>query len=154
MNSIISGDNMAAATVVDHELGPAFYKDPNWHNDGRAKVLEYGKEDGVQLGGTKMYGKIHAKFWVADDEWGVVSFNADSRSRVLNSEIGANVRNAPANAKKLQDRADELGNDSLEWGTPEWEKLRANPKAKFKHDQEAVFEKLFYLFAPNLRPNI
>ncbi len=121
-NSIMTSDNMPAQVIVDKKVGPAFAGIEN------ITVYEYGKSDAVTLGGTKPYGKLHAKFIIVDDEWVFNgTWNGDPRSRNLNSETFQKIRSIGL-GKDFADFYDYLTSSSHVFGSPEYLAIRTNPK--------------------------
>jgi|GEM_PF-735293 len=132
-NSIHTTDNHLTQAMVDHILAPAFMADPSWPNTGgRVQVYAYGRLDGKAFGGTKNYGKLHAKYMVFDDEWALVtSANFDPRSRYLQMENGFVIHDAQV-ARDLTEHFEETARGSALWGSKEWEDIRRHPKCKLK----------------------
>jgi len=113
-NSVLTSDNFNAQAVIDMdtaprlllspellekwlsgldkgELNPELVESEEWKkmvNNPRIKIYETGKIDSVLLGGNKHYGKLHAKYVVADDYGFVGTTNFDYRSRLFNNEFG------------------------------------------------------------------
>ncbi|MFL5812995.1 MAG: phospholipase D-like domain-containing protein, partial [Bdellovibrionia bacterium] len=153
-NSVMSGDNMPAQAVFDSKIAPALKLSPEFKDlQKQIEIYEFGKLDGTELGGSEIYGKVHAKFAIIDGETTLVtSSNADERSRNLNSEVGAIILKSPEFSKKYVDYMNSLIDRSYAWGSPEYQELRDHPKIKFKKLQEDVLTKVLrYL---NLTPLI
>lgn len=148
-NSVLTSDNFPAQSVIDMETAPRLLLPPDvreqwlalngaeehasalvnserWKelvNHPRLKVYETGRLDSVKLGGDAHYGKLHAKFFLADDFGFVGTTNFDYRSRLYNNEMGFFFAD-PGLAADVQAGFDELVESSYLWGSPEWFELR------------------------------
>ncbi len=75
------------------------------------------------LGGESEYGKLHAKFFFAENEGFIGTSNFDYRSRIYNNEMGYFFKST-----ELQNQLDEifqsLKEQSYLWGTEEWLQMR------------------------------
>lgn len=144
-NSAITSDNPLAQAVIDMDTAPRLLltkelrdqwtegqrstepprelvESSEWREQvarPRVHVFEMGKLDAVELGGPATYGKLHAKFIIADDTGFVGTDNFDYRSRLFNNEFGFFFRSDELTAT-LNDIFDELAAKSLAWGSPEW----------------------------------
>jgi len=89
----------------------------------RMKIYETGKLDSDSIGGTRSYGKLHAKFFFGDEFGFVGTSNFDYRSRLYNNEMGFYYLD-PALCHDLNEIFDELKASSLRWGSEEWLEMR------------------------------
>ena len=90
-----------------NEHNPEFTNSEEWKTliaNPRIKFYQLGKSDSVILGGENHYGKLHAKFIMADDIAFVGTSNFDFRSILFNSE--------------------KLRAQSYLWGSKDWLNLR------------------------------
>ncbi len=114
-NSALTSDNFPAQSIIDFDLAPRLLLDPElqqrWldlqsedelsaeltNSDAwkrqvshpRIRIYQTGLNDSDLFpGGTVTYGKLHAKFWVAEPYGFVGTSNFDYRSRLHNSEMG------------------------------------------------------------------
>lgn len=138
-NSILTSDNLMAQTLVDAVLGPQLILDRNYidprdnktysYNEDQIRIFEYGRLDSTELGGTKPYGKLHAKgvYLESQNATAVTTFNADPRSQFLNSETGL-VTFSREHAAQVKGYFDELIRDSHEWGSEEYHAIREHEK--------------------------
>jgi phosphatidylserine/phosphatidylglycerophosphate/cardiolipin synthase-like enzyme len=154
-NSALTSDNFAAQAVIDFDMAPRLLLDPElqelwldlksedettaeltsseaWQQQvghPRIRIYQTGLNDSDLFpGGTETYGKLHAKFWVADPYGFVGTTNFDYRSRLYNSEMGYFFEAGPL-AEDLDSVFDELKARSYRWGSPEWLLMRENLKA-------------------------
>ena len=135
-NSLDTTDNFPTQAYVDHYVAPAFMTS-DWAKkrvkaDGgirRAKVYAFGKLDSVDYGGKEHYGKLHAKYYLTDDdEVFIGTANFDGRSRYLNSESGVIIHSKNA-SKVLADEFDKTIKKSYLWGSDDWKKLRKKKRS-------------------------
>jgi phosphatidylserine/phosphatidylglycerophosphate/cardiolipin synthase-like enzyme len=149
-NSTLSSDNFFTQAVIDmntaprlllppeiekqwlqnnlskSELNPELVKSEKWQSliaNPRIKIYQLGKIDSIKLKGDKYYGKLHAKFLIADEISFVGTSNFDFRSMLFNSEVGYFIHGQEA-LKALNDEFDTLKAQSYLWGSPEWLALR------------------------------
>jgi phosphatidylserine/phosphatidylglycerophosphate/cardiolipin synthase-like enzyme len=148
-NSVLTSDNFPAQSVIDMETGPRLLLPPEmreaWLNldagdettadlvsseewralvsHPRLRVYETGRLDSVLLGGDRNYGKLHAKFFIADNVGFVGTTNFDYRSRLLNNEMGFFFVDDEL-AADVHASFDGLVSISYRWGSPEWLELR------------------------------
>jgi phosphatidylserine/phosphatidylglycerophosphate/cardiolipin synthase-like enzyme len=144
-NSAITSDNPLAQAVIDMDTAPRLLltkdlrdrwtegqrstepprelvESSEWREQvsrPRVHVYEMGKLDAVELGGPATYGKLHAKFIIADDAGFVGTDNFDYRSRLFNNEFGFFFRSDELTTT-LNGIFDALAAKSLHWGSPEW----------------------------------
>jgi putative cardiolipin synthase len=154
-NSILTSDNFMAQSVIDMDTAPrmlltpemakrwraslkkgeidtALVESPEWKamvNNPRIRIYETGRLDAAETGGTRTYGKLHAKFMVFDNSGFVGTTNFDYRSRLFNNEFGFFFE-SPELAAALNGEFDLLVANSLLWGSPEWLELRKRMMAK------------------------
>jgi len=149
-NSVLTSDNFPAQSVIDMETAPRLLLPPEireewlnlksneemtaelvnsdkWRelvNHPQLKVYETGRLDSVLLGnGDRNYGKLHAKFFIAEDFGFVGTTNFDYRSRLYNNEMGFFFHD-PGLASDVHASFDDLIALSYLWGSPEWLQLR------------------------------
>lgn len=148
-NSVLTSDNFSAQSIIDMETAPrlllpqdmvdqwlALKSEDEMDSElvnseawaeltshPRLKVYETGRLDSVLLGGDKSYGKLHAKFLMADDVGFVGTTNFDYRSRLYNNEMGFFFHD-PGLAADVHAGFDDLIAISYRWGSPEWFELR------------------------------
>jgi len=149
-NSVLTSDNFPAQSVIDMETAPRLYLPPEmrkqwqnlkgkdemtselvnsekWHelvSNPQLKVYETGRLDSVKLGhGERNYGKLHAKFFIAEDIGFIGTTNFDYRSRLYNNEMGFFFLD-PGLAADVHASFDDLVSISYLWGSPEWFQLR------------------------------
>ena len=89
----------------------------------RLRIYETGRIDAVQFGGNQTYGKLHAKFIIADGAGFVGTDNFDYRSRLFNNEFGFFFK-GDALYEDLSAEFDKLVAKSYAWGSPEWLEMR------------------------------
>jgi phosphatidylserine/phosphatidylglycerophosphate/cardiolipin synthase-like enzyme len=108
---------------------PSYFEqddDPTWQalmNHPRVHVYQLGGLDATAIGGDVAYGKLHAKFIIADDRGFIGTDNFDYRSRLFNNEFGFFYHSAPLSAE-LNAEFDKLKTKSYLWGSPEWLEAR------------------------------
>jgi len=149
-NSVLTSDNFSAQSIIDMSTGPRLLLPPDlrqawlelkgdeevdaelvnserWQElvgHPRLRVYETGRLDSVLLGdGDRNYGKLHAKFLVADNIGFVGTTNFDYRSRLYNNEMGFFVQN-PQIIQDLNEVFEWLKSTSYRWGSPEWLQMR------------------------------
>lgn len=148
-NSVLTSDNFFAQAVIDMdtaarmlltpkllakwlsdmedgELNPELVESDEWKkaiNNPRIKIYQTGKLDSALLGGNKDYGKLHAKFIIADGVGFVGTTNFDYRSRLFNNELGFYFKSKELHAE-LKKITEDLKSKSYLWGTPEWLAMR------------------------------
>ena len=153
-NSALTSDNFPAQSIIDFDMAPRLLLDPElqqrWldlqsedelsaeltNSDAwkrqvshpRIRIYQTGLNDSDLFpGGTVTYGKLHAKFWVAEPYGFVGTSNFDYRSRLYNSEMGYFFRAQPL-AEDLNAVFQDLKAQSYRWGSPEWLQMRKNLK--------------------------
>jgi phosphatidylserine/phosphatidylglycerophosphate/cardiolipin synthase-like enzyme len=149
-NSVLTSDNFSAQSIIDMETAPRLLLTPELReqwldlktpeefdsdlvtsdawlelvNHPRVTVYETGRLDSVLLGnGDKSYGKLHAKFLLAEDIGFIGTTNFDYRSRLYNNEMGFFFYD-PELAADVHASFDDLIDISYRWGSPEWLELR------------------------------
>ncbi len=154
-NSAMTSDNFPAQSVIDFDTAPRLLLDAElrqrWLELGsedetraeltnsdawkrqvshpRIRIYQSGLNDSNLFpGGTKTYGKLHAKFWLAEPYGFIGTTNFDYRSRLYNSEMGYFFEAEPL-AEDLNAVFEELKSQSYRWGSPEWLQMRENLKA-------------------------
>ena len=172
-NSVLTSDNFMAQSVIDMdtaprlllspellkkwlsgldkgELNPELVESEEWKkmvNNPRIKIYETGRSDSVYLGGHKHYGKLHAKYVVADGYGFVGTTNFDYRSRLFNNEFGFFFQGDELYAD-LNKIFEDLKAKSYLWGTPEWLEMRKKVmeqkgmKASSTRKQRGIFKTL------------
>ena len=92
------------------------------------RIYATGGSDAVPIGGAVHYGKMHAKFMIGANFGWVGTSNLDYRSRLLNNEMGFFFTDDSFNEEgllaDLRRDADELKQQALPWGSPQWLQLR------------------------------
>ena len=154
-NSAMTSDNFPAQSVIDFDTAPRLLLDAElrqrWLELGsedetraeltnsdawksqvahpRIRFYQTGLNDSDLFpGGTETYGKLHAKFWLAEPYGFIGTTNFDYRSRLYNSEMGYFFEAEPL-AEELSAVFEELKSQSYLWGSPEWLQMRENLKA-------------------------
>jgi phosphatidylserine/phosphatidylglycerophosphate/cardiolipin synthase-like enzyme len=148
-NSALTSDNPFAQAVIDMETAPRLLLTPDvikkwqegyvknepprelvesqeWRelvSNPRLRIYETGRIDAVQFGGKETYGKLHAKFIIADGAGFVGTDNFDYRSRLFNNEFGFFFK-GDALYEDLSAEFDKLVAKSYAWGSPEWLEMR------------------------------
>ena len=148
-NSVLTSDNYMAQSMIDigmmprvlltqelkeawqaetweGETNPEVVESEEWKQlvaNPRIKIYQLGKLDSEILGGEKYYGKLHAKFILADEIGFVGTTNLDYRSRLYNNEMGFFFRGDEL-IGELTTIFEDLRKDSYLWGTPEWLEMR------------------------------
>ena len=172
-NSVLTSDNFNAQAVIDMdtaprlllspellkkwlsgldkgELNPELVESEEWKkmvNNPRIKIYETGKSDSVYLGGDKHYGKLHAKYVIADGYGFVGTTNFDYRSRLFNNEFGFFFQGDELYAD-LNKVFEDLKAKSYLWGSPEWLEMRKKVmdqkgmKASTTRKQRGIFKTL------------
>lgn len=154
-NSVLTSDNFTAQAVIDMdtaprlllsanildqwlsgldsgEYNPKLVKSAEWNqlvNHPRIKIYQTGKLDSVILGGNTHYGKLHAKFIIAEGHGFVGTTNFDYRSRLFNNEMGYYFKDDGLYADLAQ-VFEALKDKSYRWGTAEWLEMRKILMAK------------------------
>ncbi|NOR42712.1 MAG: phospholipase, partial [Gammaproteobacteria bacterium] len=108
------------------ELNPQVVESDEWKkliNHPQIFFYEMGKLDSVLLGGSKHYGKLHAKFILGDQVGFIGTSNFDYRSNLYNSEMGYFFK-SPELRQDLLKHFEWLKSNSYRWGTPEWLQMR------------------------------
>ncbi|MEQ1875812.1 MAG: phospholipase D-like domain-containing protein [Bdellovibrionia bacterium] len=120
-NSNLTIDNILAQIITDHGTVDKILKSRKWEAVvGQVRIYQYGKLDDRRFGGQEMYGLMHAKYAVIDDQIAIVTTsNSDPRSRIWNSEVGYITHNAPI-AAQLNAFTDYIISRSYLWGTNDW----------------------------------
>jgi putative cardiolipin synthase len=172
-NSVLTSDNFITQAVIDMdtaarlllspellarwlsdtedgEFNPELVESAEWKkmiNNPRIKIYQTGKLDSKLVGGDKDYGKLHAKFFIANGFGFVGTTNFDYRSRLLQSELGFYFK-----GQELYDDLNKIINDlrskSHLWGTPEWLEMRKklmesdSAKASTTRKQRGIFKTL------------
>ncbi len=148
-NSVMTGDNIFTQAIIDIDMVPRFLLTPElqevWRSDKQKGELnpqvveseewkklinhpqifiyETGKLDSVLLGGSKHYGKLHAKFILGEQVGFIGTSNFDYRSNLYNTELGFFFR-SPELRQDLLENYEWLKSNSYRWGTPEWLQMR------------------------------
>lgn len=154
-NSTLTSENFLVQGVVDMHTAPRLLLSPaqmekwksikakderdsmlvkstEWNDmvqQGRLRIYQTGKLDAVELGGNAEYGKLHAKFIVADDFGFIGTNNFDYRSRLFNNEFGYFIESDAINLQ-LNAEFDRLKQQSYQWGSPEWLEMRKQLMAR------------------------
>lgn len=148
-NSILTSDNFFAQAIIDMDTAPRLLLDDATVEQWRAKladsetnpklvesdawrrlvenpqirIYETGRSDSHLLGGDVAYGKLHAKFFLAD-EWAFVgTTNLDYRSMLYNNEMGFFFAGEDLHRELLRE-FEALKAQSYLWGSPEWLAMR------------------------------
>ncbi len=148
-NSVMTAENLLVQAVVDMDTAPrlllspeklaewralkpleernsALVKSEEWNrmiHQGRLRIYQTGKLDATEFGGDQKYGKLHAKFLIADDFGFIGTNNYDHRSRLYNNEFGYFIE-SEAIIAELNAEFENLKAKSYLWGTPEWLEMR------------------------------
>jgi hypothetical protein len=148
-NSALTSDNPFAQAVIDMETAPRLLLTPavteqwrkgfvklepprelvesqEWKDlvaNPRIRIYETGRIDAKEFGGTQVYGKLHAKFIIADGTGFVGTDNFDYRSRLFNNEFGFFFK-GDGLYDSLSAEFDGLVAKSYAWGSPEWVEMR------------------------------
>ena len=148
-NSVLTSDNFSAQSIVDMDMAPRILLDEEhlalWQSsrkdsednssltnsarwreliqNPRLRIYETGKLDDTLLGGDTNYGKLHAKYMLADDTGFLGTSNFDYRSRLFNNEMGFYLRSKTLTDDMLAD-FERLKSMSLLWGSTEWLEMR------------------------------
>ncbi|MFT5519541.1 MAG: putative cardiolipin synthase [Enterobacterales bacterium] len=172
-NSMLTSDNFMAQSIIDMdmaprmllseevkerwkgdedkgELNPDFMKSKQWRsliNNSRIKIYQLGRLDSQLIGGDKFYGKLHAKFIVADHLGFVGTTNLDYRSRLYNNEMGFFFQSDELQSE-LDDVFEFLKSQSYLWGSEDWLKMRQKVrdiegfKGRWAKKQRTTFTRL------------
>jgi len=172
-NSVLTSDNHMAQSIIDIDMAPRMllsgdvkkaWEAETWEGETnpevveseswkkqianpRIKIYQLGKLDSEILGGEKYYGKLHAKFILADDIGFVGTTNLDYRSRLYNNEMGFFFKSKELEAELITIFQD-LKQESYLWGSPKWlemrEKLRraGGKKGKKAYKQRKTYKSL------------
>ena len=114
------------SNTEDGEFNPELVESEEWKkmiNNPRIKIYQTGKLDSKLVGGDKDYGKLHAKFFIANGFGFVGTTNFDYRSRLLQSEVGFYFQ-GQALYDDLNNIITDLKSKSHLWCTPEWLEMR------------------------------
>ncbi len=140
------------SNMKDGEFNPELVESEEWKkliSNPRIKIYETGKLDSKLIGGDKDYGKLHAKFFIANGAGFVGTTNFDYRSRLLQTEFGFYFRDDEL-YDDLNKIVDDLKSNSHLWGTPEWLEMRKRLMARkgFKssttRNQRGIYKALRY----------
>lgn len=115
-----------SSDLDNNEYNPEFINSPQWKKliaNPRIKFYQLGQLDSVKLGGSKHYGKLHAKFIITDDIAFVGTSNFDFRSMLFNSEVGYFIHGNET-LTALNTEFELLKSQSYLWGSDEWLALR------------------------------
>ena len=148
-NSVLTSDNFFTQAIIDMDMVPRFLLTPKmqaaWQadlakgelnpdlveseewkkliNHPQIFIYQTGKLDSILLGGKTYYGKLHAKFILAEDNGFIGTSNFDYRSNLYNNEMGFLFQ-----GQQLQHDVkavfDWLKSTSYRWGSPEWLQMR------------------------------
>lgn len=148
-NSVLTSDNFFTQAIIDMDMVPRFLLTPEmqktwledkekgefnpelveseqWKkliNHPQVFIYQTGRLDSVQLGGSKYYGKLHAKFIIGEHIGFIGTSNFDYRSNLYNNEMGFLYR-SPELRKDLDEIFEWLKSTSYRWGSPEWLQMR------------------------------
>jgi phosphatidylserine/phosphatidylglycerophosphate/cardiolipin synthase-like enzyme len=148
-NSVMTSDNFLAQAMIDMDLAPRLLlseemvekwrktkqqeelqselvNSKEWQefiNNPRIKIYQMGKLDSSLLGGENEYGKLHAKFFFAENAGFIGTSNFDYRSRIYNNEMGYFFISSELQ-KQLDEIFTSLKEQSYLWGTEEWLQMR------------------------------
>ncbi len=149
-NSVLTSDNFFTQAVIDMHTAPhllmspkdkqqwldndiseneqngAFLNSESWQelvNHPRIFFYQLGRPDASPLGGSEYYGKLHAKFLIADDRAFVGTTNLDFRSLIFNNEMGFFLIGGDV-IEDLNNEFDLLKSQSSRWGSEEWIEMR------------------------------
>ena len=146
-NSVLTSDNFSAQSIVDMNMAPRLLlteemqeawlasddselaelvESDEWRelvSHPRLMIYELGRLDARELGGDVDYGKLHSKYLVLDDSGFVGTTNFDSRSALINNEMGFFFKDKEL-AQVLDADFELLKSRSYLWGSPEWLELR------------------------------
>ncbi|MGF1695141.1 phospholipase D-like domain-containing protein [Vibrio lamellibrachiae] len=149
-NSVLTSDNFFTQAVIDmhtvptmlmseeikkvwldddienNELNESFVNSEAWRSivtHPRIHFYQLGKKDSVSLGGSKHYGKLHAKFLIFDDNAFVGTTNLDFRSLLYNNEVGFFLRGDTL-IRELNEEFELLKSYSTRWGSDDWLQMR------------------------------
>lgn len=148
-NSVLTSDNYFTQSVIDMDTAPrllleppllkkwigsaedsednkAFVESVAWRKaiqNPRIKIYQTGMKDSALLGGDKIYGKLHAKFFFSENIGFVGTSNFDYRSRLYNNEMGFYFSDKKTTDRLLEE-FERLKSISLPWGTSEWLDMR------------------------------
>jgi len=168
-NSVLTSDNFIAQSVIDMDTAPRLLLSPKlrerwlasqgefdpdlveseeWKqmvNNPRVLIYETGGNDAVFLGGNEHYGKLHAKYVIADGLGFIGTTNFDYRSLLFNNELGFYFK-GQGTYDDLDKIFEQLKRRSYRWGTPEWLEMRKRVmaqkgiKARTTRMQRAIFK--------------
>ena len=154
-NSVLTSDNFFAQSMIDMDVGPRLLLTPElekawvsslkngelnpdvvgsdeWRelvNHPQLFIYQTGRLDAVSLGGSKHYGKLHAKYFMGIDAGFVGTANFDYRSRLYNNEMGFFYSGDAVHAD-LEAIFEDLIANSYRWGSPEWLEMRQKVRDK------------------------
>jgi phosphatidylserine/phosphatidylglycerophosphate/cardiolipin synthase-like enzyme len=154
-NSVLTSDNFFAQSMIDMDVGPRLLLTPElekawvsslkngelneavvgsdeWQqlvNHPQLFIYQTGRLDAAPLGGTKHYGKLHAKYFMGINGGFVGTANFDYRSRLYNNEMGFFYSGEAVQAD-LDAIFEGLIADSYRWGSPEWLEMRQKVRDK------------------------
>ncbi|WP_163134564.1 phospholipase D-like domain-containing protein [Agarivorans sp. Alg241-V36] len=173
-NSVLSSDNFFTQAVIDmstvptvlmsdeireqwldedlskNEENPEFLNSEAWQkliNHPRITFYQLGGPDADELGGSKHYGKLHAKFMLFDDGAFVGTTNFDYRSLLYNNEVGFFLK-SEAFVEELEREFELLKSQSVRWGSEEWLEMRqlireqGGRKGRTTEKQRRIFKRL------------
>ncbi len=134
--------------LANNEENEAFTSSEAWKklaNHPRILFYQLGKEDAVPLGGNQYYGKLHAKFVIADNKAFVGTTNLDFRSLIFNNEMGFFLIDGKV-INDLNSEFDLLKSQSTRWGSKEWLRMRqkirelSDMKGRTTRNQRFIFK--------------
>ncbi|RLA11887.1 MAG: phospholipase [Gammaproteobacteria bacterium] len=172
-NSVLTSDNFSAQSVIDmnmaprlllteemqaawldlseeSDLTPELVKSEEWRelvSHPRLMIYELGRLDARELGGDVDYGKLHSKYIIMDDMGFVGTTNFDTRSALINNEMGFFFE-GKEQALILDADFDLLKSRSYLWGSPEWLEFRRRVfeldglKGSTAENQRAIYKTL------------
>ncbi|WP_428775463.1 phospholipase D-like domain-containing protein [Vibrio sp.] len=173
-NSVLTSDNFFTQAVIDMHTAPQllmteqerqqwldsdlsqneenqqFINSESWQkliNHPRIIFYQLGKSDAVNLGGSEYYGKLHAKFVIADDRAFVGTTNLDFRSLLYNNEMGFFLLGGEV-IDRLNAEFDLLQTQSNRWGSKDWLEMRhkvrevGGMKGFTTNEQRAIYKSL------------
>jgi putative cardiolipin synthase len=149
-NSGMTSDNFFTQAIIDMDMAPRMLLTPElqkaWlsgldegefnpevvESEEWKKLVDHpqifiyqtGRLDSVMLGnGTEHYGKLHAKYIIAEETGFIGTSNFDYRSNLYNNEMGFFIEGNGLR-RDLIEIFELLKKTSYRWGTPEWLQMR------------------------------
>jgi putative cardiolipin synthase len=148
-NSTATTDAIPAQAMMEHFVMPKLLSELKKAgiSSKQYEILAYGTKDHPVVGGKSRQGKLHAKFWMVDNQAiGVGTSNFDPLSRLTNSEIMANVfpEKGKTSVQALNRFYDDLKKDSTHWGSEEFNAVKSSPELRYRVWKQKLIARILH----------